>query len=60
MRDALYKHCKLPRTLKETGAIREDQLDSIAELALDDGSIMFNPREVTLEDAMTVLKRAWA
>lgn len=60
MRDALYKQCKLPRTLKETGKIREDQLDSIAELALDDGSIMFNPREVTLEDAKTVLRRAWA
>ncbi|MDY6798765.1 MAG: iron-containing alcohol dehydrogenase [Pseudomonadota bacterium] len=60
LRDTLYKHCKLPRTLKETGAVREDQLDNIAELALDDGSIMFNPREVTLEDAKAVLKRAWA
>ncbi|HCW90059.1 MAG TPA: alcohol dehydrogenase [Marinobacter sp.] len=60
LRDTLYKHCKLPRTLKETGAVREDQLDNIAELALDDGSIMFNPREVTLEDARAVLKRAWA
>ena len=28
--------------------------------ALDDGSIMFNPREVTLEDALSVLRRAWA
>ncbi|MBC7193522.1 iron-containing alcohol dehydrogenase [Marinobacter sp.] len=60
LRDTLYKYCKLPRTLKETGAVREDQLDNIAELALDDGSIMFNPREVTLEDARAVLKRAWA
>ncbi|WP_166261184.1 iron-containing alcohol dehydrogenase [Marinobacter salicampi] len=60
LRDALYKHCKLPRTLKETGKVEADQLDRIAALALDDGSIMFNPKEVTLEDARAVLQRAWA
>lgn len=60
LRDALYKHCKLPRTLKETGKVEESQLDKIASRALDDGSIMFNPREVTLADAKAVLKRAWA
>ena len=46
MRDALYKHCKLPRTLKETGRVTEDQLERIADVALDDGAIMFNPKEV--------------
>jgi len=60
LRDELYKRCKLPRTLKETGSVTEDQLDTIAELALDDGSIMFNPKEVLLEDARAVLKCAWA
>lgn len=60
LRDALYKHCKLPRTLKETGKVEADQLDRIAALALDDGSIMFNPKEVTLEGARAVLQRAWA
>ncbi len=60
LRDELHKRCKLPRTLKETGGVSEDQLDSIAEMALDDGSIMFNPKEVLLEDAKAVLKRAWA
>jgi alcohol dehydrogenase len=29
-------------------------------MALDDGSIMFNPKEVLLEDARAVLSRAWA
>ncbi|MGB1837964.1 MAG: alcohol dehydrogenase, partial [Marinobacter adhaerens] len=52
--------CQLPRTLKETGKVTEAQLDHIAEMALDDGSIMFNPKEVTLEDARSVLRRAWA
>ncbi|MBE03124.1 iron-containing alcohol dehydrogenase [Marinobacter lutaoensis] len=60
LRDQLYKRCQLPRTLKETGKVLESQLDAIAELALDDGSIMFNPKEVTLEDAREVLRRAWA
>lgn len=59
LRDELYKRAKLPRTLQETGQVTEDQLERIARLALDDGSIMFNPREVTLDDAMAVLKRAW-
>jgi len=60
LRDALYRHCQLPRTLKETGKVTEAQLDLIAEMALDDGSIMFNPKEVSLQDARAVLQRAWA
>ncbi|MBJ6138107.1 iron-containing alcohol dehydrogenase [Marinobacter litoralis] len=60
LRDELYKRCKLPRTLKETEKVTEDQLEAIATMALDDGSIMFNPKEVSLDDAMTILRRAWA
>lgn len=60
LRDELHKRCKLPRTLKETGSVSEDQLDTIAEMALDDGAIMFNPKEVLLADARAVLKQAWA
>jgi len=59
MRDALYQRCKLPRTLKETEKVTESQLDSIATLALDDGAIMFNRREASLEDARAILSRAW-
>jgi len=50
----------LPRTLKEAGKVTEDQLDLIADMALNDGSIMFNPKEVSLKDARAVLQRAWA
>ena len=60
LRDELHKRCKLPRTLKETDKVVESQLQDIAAMALDDGSIMFNPREVSLEDTMTILRRAWA
>ncbi|MGO1502731.1 MAG: iron-containing alcohol dehydrogenase [Marinobacter sp.] len=60
LRDALYKRCKLPRTLKEAGKVTEGQLDQIADMAMNDGSIMFNPKEVSLKDARAVLQRAWA
>jgi len=59
LRDELHRRCKLPRTLRETGKVTEDQLDRIAEMALDDGSIMFNPRETSLEEARSVLQQAW-
>lgn len=60
LRDELHQRCQLPRTLKEAGKVQESQLETIARLAMDDGSILFNPKEVTLEDARAVLRRAWA
>lgn len=60
MRDVLNERTKLPRTLKETGKVTEAQLDEIAAKALDDGSIIFNPREASINDLKAVLKKAWA
>lgn len=59
MRDELYERCKLPRTLSETGKVTQEQLPKLAEMALDDGSIIMNPVEVDFDDAMAVLKSAW-
>lgn len=59
VRDELNRRCKLPRTLSETGKITRDQLPKLAQMALDDGSIIFNPVEVDLDDALAVLNRAW-
>ena len=59
IRDELYLRCKLPRRLSETGKVSRDQLARIAEMALDDGSIIMNPMEVDLSDAMAVLEKAW-
>ncbi|HVL00724.1 MAG TPA: iron-containing alcohol dehydrogenase, partial [Dongiaceae bacterium] len=59
LRDELNRRCKLPRTLSETGRINRDQLPKLAQMALDDGSIIFNPVEVDLDDALAVLNRAW-
>lgn len=60
MRDELYARCKLPRTLKETGKVTEDQLQAIAELTINDGSIIFNPKETDQVEIMSVLKAAWS
>lgn len=59
LRDELHHRCELPRTLRETGQVREDQLDQIARQALDDGSIIYNPREASLKDIQHILKKAW-
>ncbi|PAV26980.1 alcohol dehydrogenase [Tamilnaduibacter salinus] len=59
LRDQLWQYCELPRTLQETGKVSEDQLEAIAHSALDDGTIMFNPKETSIEDIRNVLRRAW-
>ena len=59
IRDRLFALTKLPRNLSETGKISEAQLDEVAEKALNDGSIIYNPKEATLEDLKTILKKAW-
>ncbi|MDF3030645.1 MAG: alcohol dehydrogenase iron-type protein [Moraxellaceae bacterium] len=60
LRDELYSRCKLPRTLTETGKVQEVQLEQIAELTINDGSIIFNPKETDREEALAILRRAWA
>jgi alcohol dehydrogenase len=59
MRDELYTRCKLPRTLTETGKVTEGQLRQVAELTVNDGAIIYNPKEANVEDALAILKRAW-
>jgi len=60
LRERLFEKCKLPRTLKETGKIAEGQLETLARLALDDGSLSYNPVEADEKDVLAILKRAWA
>lgn len=59
LRDVLYERTKLPRTLKETGKVTQDQLDEIAAKALDDGSIIYNPKEARIDDLKAVLNKAF-
>lgn len=59
LRDELFARCKLPRTLQETGKVEAHQLSTIAEMAINDGAIIFNPKEADHEELMAVLKAAW-
>lgn len=47
----------MPLRLSEAGVQRE-QLERIAKLALDDGSIAFNPRGVEYHDALAILEES--
>ena len=60
LRDAIYQRSKLPRTLKESGKVTRDQLSQIAEMAVNDGSILFNPKEADVGDLLALLNHAWS
>jgi alcohol dehydrogenase len=55
----LFNLTKLPRTLRETGKVTEAQLDEVAEKALNDGSIIYNPKEANFKDLRAILQKAW-
>jgi alcohol dehydrogenase len=59
LRNELYKLTKLPRTLSEAGVPR-DKLEEIARIAIDDGSVAFNPIELEYEDALKILQVAYS
>ncbi|MFW9996837.1 MAG: iron-containing alcohol dehydrogenase [Candidatus Odinarchaeota archaeon] len=58
LQDELYKLTKLPRTLKEAGVPKE-QFEKIARMAIDDGSVAFNPVELEYSDALRILNKAY-
>jgi alcohol dehydrogenase len=54
----LYDLCGLPRNLKEAGVSR-DKLETIAQTAINDGTVTFNPLEMDEKDALNVLNKAY-
>jgi len=48
----------LPMKLSEAG-VEEHQLGDIANLAINDGALMMNPLDMTFDEAMVVLKKAF-
>lgn len=59
IRDQLHAKAGLPRTLVETGKVTRTQIPEIAKIAIDDGTLITNARDVRYEDALHVLERAW-
>jgi alcohol dehydrogenase len=58
LQEELHALCRLPRTLEEAGATR-DQLGAIARKAVNDGSLIFNPEDVSFDDALDLAKQAF-
>jgi alcohol dehydrogenase len=50
--------CGLPVTLREAG-VSEDKLEAIAKAAINDGAVTYNPEQVTFDDALAILKKAY-
>jgi len=58
LRKDLKEACGLPDRLQEAG-VQEEQIDTIAQLAVEDGTSFFNPREVTYEGVLAKIKEAY-
>jgi alcohol dehydrogenase len=58
IRQTLYEICGLPRSLKEAG-VSKTMLEPIAQRAINDGSLIFNPEELDYNDALAVLNKAY-
>ncbi|MBF7684352.1 iron-containing alcohol dehydrogenase [Acinetobacter sp. B10A] len=59
LRDQLFELTHLPRTLRETRQVLASQFDEIIDKAMNDGSIIYNPKEATREDLKNILEKAW-
>lgn len=58
LRAELKESAGLPDKLRDWG-VKEEQLEAIAEAAVDDGTVFFNPREVTFEEILPKIKEAF-
>jgi alcohol dehydrogenase len=54
----LNRTCGLAISLREAG-VKEEDLPKVAKVAINDGTIAMNPEEVTLDDALALLKKAY-
>ena len=54
----LHELCNMPATLNQAG-VQSNQLEEIAKTALGDGTMIFNPVEMGMDDALRVLQAAY-
>ncbi len=57
----LLDQCFLPKRLRDVGVpeLSEEDLQELADTAMTDPAIMFNPREASPEDLITIIKGAY-
>jgi alcohol dehydrogenase len=56
--DELFKLAGLPRTLEEAG-VKKDALQAVAQKAVKDVAVHFNPKKITVDDAFALLEKAY-
>lgn len=56
--ELLAVEAHLPIRLRDAG-VKETDLPSLAEYAVNDGSMIYNPREASAEDILQIYKGAW-
>jgi alcohol dehydrogenase class IV len=59
LQKCLFDLCQLPYTLKQAG-VDASQLYEIAQKTMDDGAIGYNTVHVDIDDALMLLKKAYA
>ena len=59
LRDMIFDATQLPRSLGESGKVDKSQFEKIADLAVDDGALMFNPVDADRSDVLRILENAW-
>jgi len=55
----LHDLVQLPLTLNETKKVNKNQLVQIAETAINDASIAYNPRECSLSQALAIIEKSF-
>ncbi len=58
MAKEFHEMCGLPITLSQAG-VREDQLTPISHGALNDGAILYNPKEIHEDEVLALLQQAF-
>ncbi len=58
LKNRLYDLTRLPRTLREAG-VKPGALEEVAQKAIKDAALSFNPLPVAYEDALKLLKKAY-
>ena len=54
-----HESCGLPMTLRDTGKVREEDLEAVARSAISDGAIIVNPKAAGIPEVLDILKKAW-
>jgi len=59
LRQQIHAACRLPLSLSETGKVEREQVSQVAEMSLMDGLMIMNPIDVSYEDSLKIVEKAW-